>query len=481
MNSKALTILLETPNKCLNNEREERPDMAEVVKQLEEALFLQWKHENPERCFGLKVGPNQESLETFAKIAIQCLAETQGERPKLTDITKELEIALNLQETRKDILEFSLEDMQLATENFSENNLIKKEGFGMLYRGEVPNDIGCRYPVILKVTKSSEENNFLRELEILFGHKHRNIIGIVGYCKETGDKIIVYENAYNVNTLVSHVNNVSLTWTKRLEICLGIANGLKFLHKGFGRHQSVVHSDIKSANIVLNGDWTPKISGFGFSLIIRKSQEMEYFVNDVPRSPDYCDSVYCDPVYWKTGFLTKESDIYSFGVVLFKMLSGTLACVKDFRESKQFQDFLVDEIVLEGIKEQIKAKSLATFGRIACQCLHEKPEKRPKADEVYMQLKKALDIQVLSDRLIVKKVLYSMKLEEEGNLSDHIVTFKRLVSKLSDINEIMKEEDLALCMLSSLPKSYKRFVDDMLTGITSLKLKDVLEKLGDKN
>ncbi|XP_071742503.1 receptor like protein kinase S.2-like [Rutidosis leptorrhynchoides] len=442
--------------------------------------------ETEERCFGLKVGPNHESLETFAKIAIQCLAETQGERPKLTDITKELEIALSLQETRKDIHEFSLEDMQLATENFSEKNFIKKEGLGMLYRGEVPNDIGCKIPVILKVTKSSEENNFLRELEILFGHKHENIIGIVGYCKEKGDKIIVYENAYNVNTLNSHVNDVSLTWTKRLEICLGIANGLKFLHKGFARQQSVVHRDIKSANIILNGDWSPKLCGFGFSLIIRKNQEMEYFVNDVSGSldycdPVYCDPVYCDPVYWKTGFLTKESDIYSFGVVLFEMLCGTLACVKDFRESKQFQEFLVEEIVLEGIKEQIEAKSLATFGRIAYQCLHEEPEKRPKANEIYMQLKKALDIQVLNDRLAVKKDLYSLKLEEGGDLSDHIVTFNQLVSKLSTINEIIKEEDLALYMLLSLPKSYKRFVDNMSTGITSLKLRDVLQKLVDKN
>ncbi|XP_071687785.1 uncharacterized protein [Rutidosis leptorrhynchoides] len=436
--------------------------------------------EAEEHCFGLKIGPNQKSLETFSKIAFQCLAETQDGRPKLFDIIKELEFALKLQEDRNDIFKFSLKDIKLGTKNFSEKNFIRKEGYGMLYRGEVPYNTGLK-KVILKVTRSSEEHNFVRELEILFGHKHENIMEIVGYCKDKDEQIIVYENAYNVNTLNSHVNDVSLTWTKRLEICIGIANGLKFLHEGFARQSLVVHRDIKSANIILNEDWTPKISCFDFSLITPKNQKMEYAVKDVVGSADYFDPVYCDPVYENTGFLTIESDIYSFGVVLCEMLCGTLTCVKKFRESKQYQDFLVDDIVFEGIKEQIEAKSLATFLRIAYQCLHEKREKRPKADEVYMQLKKALDIQVLKDRLVVKKDLYLLKLEEGGNLSDHIVTFRRLVSKLSDINDIMKEEDLALHLLLSLPKSYNRFVDNMLTGSTSLKLKDVLQKLSDNN
>ncbi|XP_071687795.1 probable receptor-like protein kinase At2g23200 [Rutidosis leptorrhynchoides] len=377
-----------------------------------------------------------------------------------------------------DIFKFTLKDIQLGTENFSGKNFIRKEGSGILYRGEVPYNSG-RKTVILKVIKSSEEHSFLRELEILFGYKHENIIDIVGYCKEKDEKIIIYENAYKVNTLDSRVNDIILTWTKRLEICVGIANGLKFLHNGFARQHSVIHGDVKSANIILNGDLTPKICCFEFSLITNKNQEMKYVVNDDVRIPDYCEPVYCDPVYQKTGVLTKESDIYSFGVVLFEMLRGTVAGVKDYIESKNFDDFLDDESVFEGIKEQIEAKSLATFRRIAYQCLHEDREIRPKADEVCMQLKKALDIQVLRDRLVVKKDLYLLELEEGGNLSDHIITFKGLVSKLSTIDEIIKDEDLALLLLLSLPKSYNPFVDNMLTGSTSLNLQDVLQKLGD--
>ncbi|XP_071690569.1 uncharacterized protein [Rutidosis leptorrhynchoides] len=416
--------------------------------------------EAEEQCFGRKIGPNKESVKAFSKIALECLAEAQDQRPTLEDIIKELEFALFLQEQRKDILQFSLEDIKLGTQNFSPKYFIRKEEFGELYLGEVPYD-DERKKVVLKV--NTDEHNFLRELEILLGHKHENIIGVLGYCNEKDGNIIVYEYAYSGSTLNRYVNDVCLTWTKRLEICIGVANGLKFLHKGFSKQQCVVHGDIKSANIVLNEDWIPKLCCFEFSWISPKNKDMQHVFNDVEESPSSCDPVY------------KEYDIYCFGVILFEILCGKTK----IREFNQSQNFLVDENVFKGIKEQTEAESLSTFLTIAYQCLHEKREERPTTDEVYMQLKKALDIQVLKGRLGVKKDLYTLKLEEGGDLSDHILTFNLLVSKLSNMDEIIKEEDLALVLLSSLPKSYNQFVDQMLTGITSLKLKDVLQRLCD--
>ncbi|KAJ0942036.1 putative protein kinase RLK-Pelle-CrRLK1L-1 family [Helianthus annuus] len=120
-------------------------------------------------------------------------------------------------------------------------------------------------------------------------------------------------------------------------------------------------------------------------------------MNHVVGSPGYCD-----PMYWETHILTKESDMYSFGVVLFEILCGRLACPKDFKNSSQFLDILVkrhfqvarlDDIVFEGIREQIAPKSLSTFRRIAFQCLNEERKERPTASQVMVQLQKALEFQ----------------------------------------------------------------------------------------
>ncbi|XP_071718443.1 uncharacterized protein [Rutidosis leptorrhynchoides] len=444
--------------------------------------------EADELLFGLKVGVNQESLEVFADIAFKCLAKTHDKRPTMEVIIEELQKALNLQEKRNDIIKFSLDDIKLGTEDFSDQNFIAKDGSGKLYRGEVPYGNGLK-PVVLKVNGSSEEQKFVKELEVLFGLKHENVIEVVGYCKEMDENIIVYENVSNWSTLNGYVNDARVTWTKRLEICIGVANGLKFLHEGFERQQSIVHRDIKSANIVLNGDWNAKIYGFELSLISPKNQELKYVVNDVVGSPGYCD-----PMCRETGFLTKESDIYSFGVVLFEILCGRLACLNDLGESNEFVDSFVkrhkkdgriDEIVLEGIKKQIAPNSIATFEKIAYQCLHKRREKRPTANEVVVQLKEALKSQVIWDESLkdrssisINSDLYFLRLEEGDDLSNHLDSFNRLVCELSKTGEIIKQEELGLRLLVSLPPSYNQFVQNIRReGNTALK--DVVHKLRD--
>ncbi|KAI7746440.1 hypothetical protein M8C21_023224 [Ambrosia artemisiifolia] len=217
-----------------------------------------------------------------------------------------------------------------------------------------------------------------------------------GYCKEMNEKIIVYENASN-GSLDKYLNDASFSWTERLKVCIDIAKGLRFLHGGDVGKDVVIHRDIKSSNILLNKDWNAKICGFELALTYPIDEVMKYAIDHVVGSPGYCD-----PLYWETHMLTKESDMYSFGVVLFEILCGRLACPKNFRDRSQFLDVLVkrqfkvarlDEIVFEGIKEKIAPKSLSTFRRIAFQCLHEDRKERPTAGQVLVQLQKALEIQ----------------------------------------------------------------------------------------
>ncbi|KAJ0735717.1 putative protein kinase RLK-Pelle-LRR-I-1 family [Helianthus annuus] len=346
-----------------------------------------------ENAFTLGKGPNQDSLNTYIIIGHRCLAEKQVERPTMKAVIEELVKALNFQETHKDSLHISFEDIRLATQNF--NNKIAEGGFGNIYKGEILSVNGPT-PIAIKrhdKTRGQGEKEFLSELEILFEYKHQNIIGLIGYCNEINEQILVYEYASN-GSLDMHLTDATLTWTQRLKISIDAAIALDFLHGGVS---PVIHRDIKSSNILLNGDWKAKFSDFGLSVIAPLNNEIDFVVDNA------CGTMcYIDPVYYTEGFLTRESDIFSFGVVLFEMMCGRLAMMHKYNDERRFLTSLVkchykegkvDELVFEGIKNKIVPRSLTTFQRIAYQCLSDAREERPTASEILLQLKTALEFQ----------------------------------------------------------------------------------------
>ncbi|GJV68526.1 kinase-like domain, phloem protein 2-like protein [Tanacetum coccineum] len=339
----------------------------------------------------LNKGPNQDSLKTFIEIAHKCIEKSQDKRPTAKEVMEELQEALLIQEKNKDNLRMSFADVESATEKFSSKNLIGEGGFGPVYKGKVGiNAIAAKR---LKKRHGQGERHFLTELEILFDYKHENIIRLEGYCNEKDEKIIVYEFA-SERSLDRHLKKNSLTWIKRLQICIDVACGLAYLHGGAQTNEMVIHRDIKSANILLNGDWKAKISDFGLSSITTINQE------DISNLVG--TNGYLDPVYEETGFFTEKSDIYSFGVVLFEILFGQLVAP----DTKNYDQNRVDKIlknihnkenldfiVFLDIKRQIAPESLSTFREIVSQCLQHDRTSRPTAKEVLQQLKKAMEFQ----------------------------------------------------------------------------------------
>ncbi|KAJ0519320.1 putative protein kinase RLK-Pelle-LRR-I-1 family [Helianthus annuus] len=342
----------------------------------------------------LKGCVNQDSIETFLKIAYQCLAETQSERPTMAVIIKELEEALIFQKYTNN-LHISLTMIKLGTQNFSDCNCIGEGRFWKLYEGEVVHAYACT-PVVVKRWDGKYHQGhiqFLTEFETLLKYKHENIIGLVGYCNQMNEKIIVYEHACN-GSLAKHLDNPSLTWMKRLKICIDAATGLKFLHEGGVEQEYLMrHRDIRSGSILLDADWNAKISNLEFSV------ERGKLVDD-----NACTSLgYTDPKYENEGFLTQHSDIYSLGVILFEMLCGRLACAEGCENHSQSlgpsvvryynEEGKLDKMIFEGIKEQIMPQSLTTFQTVAIQCLEVDLDERPNINELIIQLKKALEFQ----------------------------------------------------------------------------------------
>ncbi|KAD3337399.1 hypothetical protein E3N88_32919 [Mikania micrantha] len=344
---------------------------------------------NEESTFTLSKGPNQDSLKTFSVIGYKCLAEKQVHRPSIQFVIEELEKALKFQETHIDSLQISFEDIRLATENFK--NVLGRGGFGNVYKGEILH-VNGHTPIAVKrllVEFGQGEKEFLTELQILFEYKHKNIIGLLGYFNENKERILVYEYA-SKGSLDSHLKDASLTWTQRLKIGIDVATGLDFLHGGAS---CVIHRDVKSSNILLTDDWNAKIADFGLSMITTINNDIDFVVDNPCGTPGYVD-----PQFIKRGFVTKEADIYTFGVVLFEMMCGRLVNGEHVNNlvalvKHHYKEGKLDELVLKSIKDKIMPKSLATYQSIAYECLHDDRVKRPTTSELVSQLKKALEFQ----------------------------------------------------------------------------------------
>lgn len=303
------------------------------------------------------------------------------------------------QENHTGNLKISLEDIKLATNNFSDNNLIGRGGSARVYRGEVTRANRCHTVAAKRLNSDGgqHKNEFMTELEILQDYKHESVISLVGFCYEIVENIIVYEFASR-GSLDMHLKDYALTWMKRLQISIDIASGLDFLHgSGGDRQEVVIHRDIKSSSILLTDDWKAKICDFGLSLISPINSEMDFVTDNA------CGAInYRDPVYLKLGYLTAHSDIYSFGVVLIEILCGRLVHednsiqIADLTDlyKNHYENGTLDEILFGGIKEQAVPESLITFQNLAYECLYHEREKRPTTHDVLLRLKKALEFQV---------------------------------------------------------------------------------------
>ncbi|XP_076895132.1 uncharacterized protein LOC143547637 [Bidens hawaiensis] len=371
--------------------------------------------------FTSNMGPNQDSLDTFLNIAHQCLEEAQAMRPTMEMVIKELEMALNFQENLMKSLQISLEDIELATEKFSQKNYYGSGRYWKTYNGELQH-ASANTAIIVKRWDSMSDDQFRTELDILSKRKHKNIIGLVGYCNEMNEKIVVYEHMPK-GSLDKFLEDSNLSWMKRLRICIYVTSALEFLHGGDVTLKKVVHRDIKSNGILLNDNWNAKISNFELSSLESSNQDMEHISDDA----------YLDPQY-KQGFLTEKSDIYSLGVVLFEILCGRLAWVDGQEDNSQslgslakhyYNQGKLDQMVFEDIKKQIVPQSLTTFADIAYQCLDEDDHMRPQASEVVIQLKKALEFQEDSE-------IWEPKLPRD---------YKEII-RLSGTSEIYNKKDI---------------------------------------
>ncbi|KAK1416977.1 hypothetical protein QVD17_26097 [Tagetes erecta] len=297
---------------------------------------------------------------------------------------------------------FTFSEIQLATQNFDESLVIGRGGFGKVYRGTVTFGGVCLDVAIKRMESGSNQGvvEFWADIEMLLKLRHYHLVSLIGYCSDGQETILVYEYMSN-GTLADRLYKCQapLTWVRRLKICIGAAHGLHYLHTCIGTKPRVTHRNVKSSNILLTSDWIAKISDFGLSKIGPTNQSSTIG--------------YLDPDYFQTGRLTRKSDVYAFGVVLFEILCGKQAVDRSIDEEHgglatwaqdSYNEGRLKQIVDSNIRGRISPICLSEFALIARRCLHRNPLQRPTMFEVMVGLESLLLLQEKIDSTLLIKL-----------------------------------------------------------------------------
>uniref|UniRef100_A0A5B6Z006 non-specific serine/threonine protein kinase n=1 Tax=Davidia involucrata TaxID=16924 RepID=A0A5B6Z006_DAVIN len=284
----------------------------------------------------------------------------------------------------------SVQVLRKVTNNFAPENELGRGGFGAVYRGELED--GTKIAVKRMeagVISNKALDEFQAEIAVLSKVRHRHLVSLLGYSIEGNERLLVYEYLPQ-GALSMHLfhwkslNLEPLSWTRRLNIALDVARGMEYLHTL--AHQSFIHRDLKSSNILLDDDFRAKVSDFGL----------------VKLAPDGEKSVatrlagtfgYLAPEYAVTGKITTKADVFSYGVVLMELLTGLVALDEHRSEESRYlaewfwQIKSNKEKLNAAVDPTLDAKeeifdSIRTIAELAGHCTARDPNHRPDMGHV---------------------------------------------------------------------------------------------------
>ncbi|EEF36163.1 serine-threonine protein kinase, plant-type, putative [Ricinus communis] len=281
--------------------------------------------------------------------------------------------------TTTDFKRFTYTELKKATRNFNEE--IGRGGAGVVYKGLLDDQ---RLAAIKRLNDATSqgEAEFLAEVSTVGKLNHMNLIEMLGYCAEGKHRLLVYEYMEK-GSLAENLSSKELDWDKRFKIAVGTAKGLAYLHEEC--LEWVLHCDVKPENILLDGDYQPKVSDFGLSRLISRGELHNSSFSRVRGTRGYMA-----PEWILNQPITSKVDVYSYGMVVLEMLTG-----KGSKENKRLAQWVeknwngasastcwVKERTDAIMGMDIDEKKIETLIEVALKCVEECKDDRPSMSQV---------------------------------------------------------------------------------------------------
>ncbi|XP_034197476.1 probable LRR receptor-like serine/threonine-protein kinase At5g63710 [Prunus dulcis] len=299
------------------------------------------------------------------------------------DVTGEDECKISFGQLRR----FSWREIQLATDNFDESNIIGQGGFGRVYKGVLSDNVKVAVKRLTDYNSPGGEAAFLREVQLISVAVHKNLLRLIGFCTTSSERILVYPFMKNLSVAYRlrdlKPGEKGLDWSTRKRIAFGAAHGLEYLHEHC--NPKIIHRDLKAANILLDDNFEPVLGDFGLAkLVDTKSTHVTTQVRGTMG--------HIAPEYLSTGKSSEKTDVFGYGITLLELVTGQRAI--DFARLEEEEDvLLLDHIkklqrenrlddIVDGHMKMHDPKEVETVIQVALLCTQSSPEDRPTMAQV---------------------------------------------------------------------------------------------------
>ncbi|XP_042489388.1 probable LRR receptor-like serine/threonine-protein kinase At5g10290 [Macadamia integrifolia] len=287
---------------------------------------------------------------------------------------------------------FAWRELQLATDNFSEKNVLGQGGFGKVYKGVLADNTKIAVKRLTDYESPGGEAAFLREVEMISVAVHRNLLRLIGFCTTPSERLLVYPFMQNLSVAYRlrelKPGELVLDWPTRKRVALGTGRGLEYLHEHC--NPKIIHRDVKAANVLLDEDFEAVVGDFGLAKLVdvRKTNVTTQVRGTMG---------HIAPEYLSTGKSSERTDVFGYGIMLLELVTGQRAI--DFSRLEEEDDVLLldhvkklerekrlDAIVDCNLRRNYDNQEVEMMIQVALLCTQASPEDRPTMSEVVRML-----------------------------------------------------------------------------------------------